>query len=149
MSFINLWWWWWLFCLLSSHFFQFLILYEQYNNNDFDVEMLCCENYFCLIGCREWVSAMEFQITALGLDQIEWCFTPSARGSVSSMSEELKFCPQIFISSSLGFISLYLPNHPGTHGADKRRLEKMRSFIVLQLFSFVWTGSFQPETESC
>ena len=32
---------------------------------------------------------------------------------------------------------------------DKRRLEKMRSFIVLQLFSFVWTGSFQPETESC
>ena len=65
------------------------------------------------------------------------------------MSEELKFCPQIFISSSLGFIWLYLPNHPGTHGADKRRLEKMRSFIVLQLFSFVWTGSFQPERESC
>ena len=78
------------FVLLSSHFFQFLILYEQYNNNDFDVEMLCCENYFCLIGCREWVSPMEFQITALGLDQIEWCFTPSARGSVLSMSEELK-----------------------------------------------------------
>ena len=66
---------------------------------------------------------------------------------MSPMSEELKFCPQIF--SSLGFISLYLHNHPETHGADKRRLEKMRSFIVLQLFSFVWTGSFQPETESC
>ena len=68
---------------------------------------------------------------------------------MSPMSEELKFCPQIFPASSLGFISLYLPNHPGTLRADKRRLEKMRSFIVLQLFSFVWTGSFQPETESC
>ena len=66
---------------------------------------------------------------------------------MSPMSEDLK-CPQIFLSS-LGFISLYLLNHPGTHRADKRRLEKMRSFIVLQLFSFVWTGSFQPETESC
>ena len=38
---------------------------------------------------------------------------------MSPMSEELKFCPQIF--SSLGFISLYLPtNDPGLPDSPDR-----------------------------